>query len=71
VISFILDSKPNVRKQSLKAIEVLTDKLNQSSELGKVIQIDYLEVCIEHTIVSLAMRSDYESKLKPIKEEGN
>lgn len=60
-----------MRKQSLKAIEVLTDKLNQSSELGKVIQIDYLEVCIEHTIVSLAMRSGYESKLKPITEEGN
>jgi hypothetical protein len=55
----------------LKAIEVFTDKLNQSSELGKVIQIDYLEVCIEHTIVSLAMRSGYESKLKPITEEGN
>ena len=60
-----------MRKQSLKVIEVLSDKLNQSSELGKVIQIDYLEVDIEHTIVSLAMCSGYECKLKPITEEGN
>jgi hypothetical protein len=69
VTNSILDSETNVRKQSLIAIQILTEKLNISSELGRVIQLDYIAVCIQYTEVSLVIQGGYVNALKSIKEE--